>query len=194
MRRPLLRGLGGLTALSLLAGAAACSGDETSPVPADEAAETVVATYDLGPDDQVCLEQGFAGDARARSALDPSGAPADEHLDRLADVVLSCVGTDRLAASVATSMAVGLGTLDEAQERCVADAVVALPGDELRVLISGLSSPGVVGGLTERAVRLGEVTNGLFAACSVSVVDEAGPPTSGAGDLGAVPEEDAPSD
>lgn len=193
MRRPLVRGLGGVAVVALLATPAACNGGGSSPVPADEAAETVVATYDLGPEDQACLEQGFAGDAGARSALDPSGAPSDEQLVQLADVVLACVGTDRLAASVAGSMAMGLGTLDEAQERCVAGAVVALPDEELRILVSGLSSPGVVGGLSEQAVRLGEVTNGLFAACSVSVVDEPLPPTSAVGDLGAVPEEDAPS-
>jgi hypothetical protein len=197
MPRPPQRILAGpltLLAIAVVAGATACGGEgATSAVPADQAAESVVATYDLGPEDQACLEGGFADDAEARSALDPAGAPSADQLDRLAAVVLACVGTDRLGASIATSMAVGIGTLDEDQERCVAAAVVALPEADLRVLVSGLSSPAVIGGVSERAVRLGEVTNGLFAACSVSVVDEPGPPTSGEGDLGAVPDEDTPS-
>jgi hypothetical protein len=191
--RPPLRALGGPIAVLVAATLAACGDDgATSAVPADQAAEAVVATYDLTPDDQACIERGFAGDDDARSALDPTGAPSDEQLDRLAAVVLGCVGTDRLGASVATSMAAGLGTLDADQERCVAGAVAALPDGDLRILVSGLTSPAVIGGASERAVRLGEVTNGLFAACSVSVVDESGPPTSSVGDLGAVPEEEAP--
>ncbi len=192
MRRPLHPVLVAALGLTLAATSVACSDDETSAVPADQAAEAVTAAYGLGPDEQACLEQGFEGDAAARNALEPGGAPGDEQFDGLADVILGCVGADRIGDAVAAAMATGLGTLDGDQQRCVATAVVDLPEEDLRVLVSGLASPAVVGAVNERSVRLGEVTNGLFAACSVgpSRDGEGSTGTTSVGDLGAVPEED----
>jgi hypothetical protein len=158
----------------LAASAGACSSSSTPPdrSRAEDAASSVAGAFQLSPDQQTCLRDGFDGDARALAVVGTTSEPSAGDQEALAAVVEGCVTTEQFASSFAAKVGANLpatGTADpNAQVRCVADQVRQLDDADRRALLVGLLALGAPP-TGPAAMARNDVVNAIYAACGVTL-------------------------
>lgn len=165
LRRPLSALAAALT-LAVTLGACSTGGSGSASLDPAKAADTVATAFELPAAQRDCLATRFQADRAAADQI-ATGTKLDQSaLDRLAAILDGCIDRSTFGDAVAKSMATGFPKATQDQLTCVHDQVVALDQKDRRDLMAGLVALNTIG-TSQAAVRLGDITNSLFAACKI---------------------------
>ncbi len=155
-------------------GLAACSsGDSSSSTDAATAAAVVSQTFQMPDSAKACLEEKLGSEGAARKALTSTKELSAKEREALYGVLTACITPDQWAQAVAGRITAAVPPADTtklgAQVACLTTAVQALDDVQRQALLVGLVVIGSAPQTGDLAVQRGDVLNGLYARCSVTV-------------------------
>ncbi len=154
-------------AVALLVGATACAGGPAPQQPPEAAAQQVVALLLLDDAAGACIEAAFTAEPDLAGIVNTGTdqLPEDRAGAALA-AIRACADGPALFASLATIAAV-TADADAEEQRCLRDAVGALPTGELDLLMLWAINPSAID--ATGYLRFAQVSRSLAASCGLDL-------------------------